>query len=238
MSDNRAGSGKCALVTGGTGGLGKVIVARFLQEGMRVAITYRKDGDLASLPSSVRSTVVSLKADVSLESDVQKTFAQARSAMGGTDIVVHTVGGFLPRKAFADVSMEEWDRMQSINLKTTFLVTREAVRSMKGQPYGRIINFSAMVGINPTEGRIAYALSKSGVMLLTELVGGELKGTGITVNAIAPSIIDTAANRESMPGEDYGRWVKPENIADMILYLCSDSAKDVTGTTFRARGGL
>ncbi len=95
-----------------------------------------------------------------------------------------------------------------------------------------------MAGLRPSAGRAAYAISKSAVALFTEIAAQELKGTGITVNAIAPSIIDTEANRKSMPNEDYTAWVKPEHIADMICYLCSDAAKDITGTVVKAYGGV
>jgi NAD(P)-dependent dehydrogenase (short-subunit alcohol dehydrogenase family) len=109
---------------------------------------------------------------------------------------------------------------------------------MKNQKYGRIVNISAMVGLNPSPGRSAYAISKSAVSLFTDIVGQEQKGSGITINAIAPSIIDTPANRISMPEEDFNRWVKPEHIADIICYLCSEAASDVTGTTIKAFGGM
>ena len=230
--------GKTAIVTGATGALGLAIVRRFFDEGVTIVATCRDPKELTKLRGPVGSHISAVQADVTVESDVQRLFESSAKGMGRIDILVNTVGGFLPRKPIADLTMEEWDRMMSVNLRSTFLCSREALRRMKNQPYGRIINISAMAGLNPSAGRSAYAISKSAVSMLTDIAGQEQKGTGITVNAIAPSIIDTLANRQSMPEEDFGRWVKPENIADIICYLCSDAAGDVTGTTIRASGGI
>lgn len=230
--------GKTAIITGGSGALGAVIVRRFLDEGMKVAVSYRDPKEFGRLPEKIRTVIDSSQIDVTVESEVQRLFDNAVTKMQKVDILVNTVGGFLPRKPITDVTVEEWDRMMSINLKSVFLCSREALRRMTGQHYGRIVNISAMTGLNPSPGRTAYAISKSAVSLLTDLAGQESKGTGITVNAIAPSIIDTEANRQSMPGEDYSQWVKPEHIADIICYLCSDEARDITGTTIKAVGGL
>lgn len=128
--------------------------------------------------------------------------------------------------------------MMNINLKSAFLSTREALRRMKGQSYGRIINISAMVGLSPTPGKAPYAVSKAAVSLLTDIVAREHKGTGITINAIAPSTILTPANLAWARGKEADQWVKPEEIADLIVYLCSPSAGAITGTTFKAYGGV
>ncbi len=220
------------------GALGMVVARRFLDEGLKVMGSYRNPKELSGLSDSIRSHILQVQVNVTIESEVQNMFEIAIRTMGGIDILVNTVGGFLPRKPIPDVTVEEWDQMMNINLKSTFLCSREALRRMKGQQYGRIINISAMVGLNPSPGRSAYAISKSGVALITQIAAEEQKGSGITVNAIAPSILDTTANRKSMPDEDFNRWVKPEKIADTICYLCSDAASDITGTIVKAYGGI
>ncbi|HEY6951971.1 MAG TPA: SDR family NAD(P)-dependent oxidoreductase, partial [Bacteroidota bacterium] len=197
--------GKSAIVTGGTGALGMVVLRRFLDEGVRITASYRDPKELNNVPSTVRSRISFFQADVTDEKAVLRLFETAAKTDTRLDILVNTVGGFLGRKLIPDVTIEEWDRMMNINLRSTFLCSREALRRMKDQGYGRVINISAMVGLNPTAGRSAYAISKSAVSLFTEIAGLEQKGSGITVNAIAPSIIDTAANRESMPDEDFRR---------------------------------
>ncbi len=230
--------GKTAIVTGSTGALGSVVARRLLDEGMRVAGSYRDESELSVYSDSVRLRMVFIKADVTIEQDVQKMFDTAIKTFGKIEILVNTVGGYLSTKPITEVTAEEWDRMMNINLKSTFLCTREALRRMKNSRYGRVINISAMVGLNPSPGKSAYAISKSGVSLLTDIAGQEQKGSGITINAIAPSILDTPANRASMPSEDFRRWVKPENIADIVCYLCSDAAAEVTGSTIKAFGGV
>jgi NAD(P)-dependent dehydrogenase (short-subunit alcohol dehydrogenase family) len=109
---------------------------------------------------------------------------------------------------------------------------------MEGHSYGRIIHISAMTGLRPLPERIPYSVSKASVALLTELVAQEVKGTGITVNAIAPSVIATSANLVSSSGEDTAKWVIPEQIADIILSLFSPAAAAINGTTIRAFGAL
>ncbi len=231
--------GRRAIVTGSSGALGSIIAQRFLAEGALVAGSHRdpKKED-AGETGTIKSSLFRIPADVTDESQVASLFTIAAEKMGGVDIVVNTVGGFLPRTEIPDITLTQWNAMMDINLKSTFLCTREALRRMKGKAYGRIVNISAMTGLRPSPGRAAYAVSKSAVALFTEIAAQEQKGTGITINAIAPSIIDTEANRKSMPDEDHAAWVKPEHIADIICYLCSDVAKDVTGTIIKAYGGV
>lgn len=231
-------AGKIALVTGGTGALGSVIADRLMKEGAHVFVTYRSEKELGNVHDSSGNRIAAIKVDVTDEQQVAELFSKIVSERHRIDIVVNTVGGFLPQKNITEVSLQEWNLMMDINLKSAFLSTREALRAMKGQSYGRVINISAMVGLSPSPKRAPYAISKAGVSLLTEIVAQEQKGTGITVNAIAPSIIATAANITSMPNEDHRKWVKPEEIADAINYLCSEAGGAITGTTLKAYGGM
>lgn len=229
--------GKTVLVTGGSGALGSVIVQRFLAEQAKVALSYLSGKEMDRVKEKIGQSLA-VQADVTKEADVVKLFDVVAKQFKRIDIVVNTVGGFLARKPVVEVSLEEWDLMMNMNLKSAFLCTREALRRMKGQPYGRIVNMSAMVGLAPSPSRAPYAISKSAVSLLTDLAAQEVKGSGITVNAIAPSIIKTEANLASMPDEDSKKWVRPEEIADLICYLCSDAGGALTGTTLKAYGGV
>ena len=229
---------KVALVTGGAGALGSVIAQRLATEGARVFVASRQREVQRHRSDPPNAQIASIKADVTDEADVVRLYDEILAASGHIDIVVNAVGGFLPEKPLEDVSAKEWDSMMNINLRSSFLSTREALRRMKGREYGRIINLSAMGGVNPTPGRAAYAISKAGVSILTEVVAREQKGRGITVNAIAPGIIATPANLQSMPGEDPGKWVKPEEIADLVCYLCSSAGSAISGTTIKVYGGV
>ncbi|MGB2867080.1 MAG: SDR family NAD(P)-dependent oxidoreductase [Bacteroidota bacterium] len=227
---------KVVVVTGGGGALGSVVAQTFLTKGHAVAVTVRSEEERTRLAPALKEKALVVRTDVTDEKDVRALYDTVMRKHSRVDIAVNTVGGFLSKKNLTDVAVDEWERMFSINLRSAFLCTREALRRMKG--YGRIINISAMVGLKPTAGRAPYAISKAGVTLLTEIAAEETKGTGITVNAIAPSIIATEANKKSMPEEDFTQWVTPEQIAETMLYLCSDDAASISGTTIRAFGGV
>lgn len=229
---------KVALVTGGRGALGSVLAQRLAEEGADVVVSFLTSSESAGRGGEFESRIVPVKADVTREADVVSLYDAILQKFSRVDIVINTVGGFLAAKPLVDVALKEWDSMMDVNLKSTFLSTREALRRMKGQSYGRIINISAMVGLSPTPGKIPYAVSKAGVSLLTDIVAQEQKGTGITINAIAPSTILTPANLAWATGGEEHKWVKPEEIADLIVYLCSVSASAITGTTIKAYGGV
>ncbi len=229
---------KRALVTGGTGALGSVLAQRLSDEGCSVAISYRLERELAHIPTSLKDRIKVYKADITNENEVQRLYDFVVGKLSGIDIVVNTVGGYLPQRLIVDTTVEDWDLMLNINLRSAFLSTREALRRMRGHSYGRIINISAMVGLKPSPGRAPYAISKAGVSLLTDIAAQEVKGSGITVNAIAPSIIATPSNLESTTAEDSSKWVTPDQIADLVYYLCSPSAVAITGTTVKAYGGV
>ena len=230
--------GKIALVTGGTGALGSVIAEGLIAEGCVVYASSPHEKEGTSGRERLRNHVRIVKADITDEKEVKNLFDVIMRDSSRIDIVVNTVGGFVPGKPLRDVTIHDWDLMMNINLKSAFLSTREAVRRMDGQSYGRIINISAMAALSPGPGRAPYTISKAGVSLLTEIVSKEVKGTGITVNAIAPSIIVTPANLKSMPGEDSSKWVTPDQLADLVCYLCSPSAVAINGTTLKAFGGM
>lgn len=224
--------GKTVVVTGAAGGVGSALVRRFLAEGMNVVGSVRREGE------KLEQGAISVQADVTNEQEVKKLFDAVEKQFGSPDFVVNTVGGFLPSKRFSDVTEEEWMSMMKINLTTAFLCTREAVRRMTKTKPGSIVNFSAMVGLEPTAGKTPYAVSKAAVSVLTEAVARELRGTKISINAIAPGIVATEANKESMPDADAGKWVTLESIGDLVVWLCSEKSAAVSGTTFKAYGGL
>ena len=229
--------GKVVLIAGGTGALGTELCLDFARQGCTVYATSRSGRHEKHLSDSLWNSVRILQADVTVEADVIRLFDRIIQESSCIDIVINTVGGYLPKKALSDVRLDEWNLMMESNLKTTFLLTREALRRMKDRPYGRIINFSAMTGLQPTPGRIPYAISKHAVSMLTELAATEVGGSAVTLNAIAPGIISTRANRTGASEEEARQWVSPSDIAELIRYLCSQAAGVINGTTIRLPGG-
>lgn len=225
-------TGLKAIVTGAEGAMGSVLVKKFLGEGVKVIGTIHA----VQRPNNA-GPVVYIPADVTDEGDVARLFRDAVSTLGGLDILVNTVGGYLPARPVVDLRVSDWDHMMNLNLRSVFLCTREALRVMRGSGYGRIVNFSAQAALHPAAGKSAYSVAKAAVSVFTEVVAKEVQRDGITINAIAPGIIDTAANRASMPGANYAEWVSPDDIAETICFLCS-RGNPITGTTLRAFGRL
>jgi len=230
---------RVAIVTGGTGGLGQAVVKEFLAAGMAVAIPVSTETKVGSSARSLsEGRTLTLRADLRSEAAVKGFIARVVEELGGVDYLVNLAGGYAGGNLLEDTSLEEWEGMMDLNLKTAFLMTRGVLPLMKGRHFGRIINISAMPALVPGARGAAYAVSKKGIAALTEVTHEEVKGTGITVNAIAPGIIVTDANRTSMPDADVSQWVTPEEISRLILYLCSVEARSVSGNVLRVFGGL
>jgi NAD(P)-dependent dehydrogenase (short-subunit alcohol dehydrogenase family) len=231
-------SGSTTLITGGTGALGRVVAERFLGEGSNVATSYRSEEELKSLSEEFRKKVFAVRADVTGDEEVELLFRRVIGKFGRVDILINIVGGYLPGSSVKDVMTKDWDRMMDMNLKSVFLCSRTFLRNIGKASYGRIISMAAMPALRPAAGKAPYAVSKSGVVMLTQILAEELKGTGVTANAIAPSIIRTQANVESMPGEDHSRWVAPGDIAGMMVTLCSEEGGSVNGACIPLFGGV
>jgi NAD(P)-dependent dehydrogenase (short-subunit alcohol dehydrogenase family) len=147
--------------------------------------------------------------------------------MGGLDGLVNIAGGFRWEKIEGG-NVATWDQLYNVNLRTTVNAVQAAL-PLFGAEHGRIISIGAAASIKAGVGMGAYATSKAGVTKLTEALADELKDKGVAVNAILPSIIDTTANRADMPNADHARWVKPEQIADLVVFLLSDRSAAITG---------
>lgn len=233
-------SGKIALLTGGTGELGKAVAETFIAAGADVSVTYHKDSDVSQFEKEYPG-VLMLKGDLSKEKDVQKVFTTLLEKKKTVHIVCNLVGGYMPKKDIADLKEGEWDRMFALNLKTCFLCLQSALQIMRKNKYGRVINVSAMAGLSPGAGRGAYGISKAGVATLTHIAGEEAKSyqdSDITVNAIAPSILLTAANKRSASKEESTTWVTLDEAASVVLFLASDGASAINGQTVQVYGGI
>lgn len=203
------------VVTGGTGALGTAVVARLLACGARVHVPWILESELERFP--LRSEVRLAKVDLSSEAAVGE-FYRSLPALWAS---VHVAGGFAMAPV-TDTSGAEFERLFRLNALTAFLCCREAVRVMRrGAAGGRIVNVGARPAIRPSGGMIGYSVSKAAVTALTEALADEVRGEGILVNAVLPSIMDTPANRAAMPTADHAAWPKVEEVAEAIAFLAS-----------------
>jgi NAD(P)-dependent dehydrogenase (short-subunit alcohol dehydrogenase family) len=220
---------RVAIITGGTGALGKAVVSEFLREGAKVISTYIIDQELRGLLSTLKNqNLTLLKADVTREKQVAQVVKRTLKRFGRIDILVNIVGGFTYAK-IQDTDEKTWDRMMNMNLKSVFLCSKAVLPQMIKQNYGKIINISSRPALKGVAGVGAYSASKAGVLNLTETIADEVRDYDINVNAILPSTIDTPANRRDMPEADFSKWVKPEEIARVMVFLASDDSRAVSG---------
>ena len=215
---------KRIIVTGAFGTLGAAVVQAALAAGAKVAAVDRADGPPpgADLGAAARFGGVDLSDTASAKSAIDA----AANALGGLDALVNIAGSFR-WETLADGSPETWDLLYRINLRTAVAASKAALAHL--QAGGRIVNIGANSALKAGAGVGAYTASKSGVMRFTESLADELKERDITVNAVLPSIIDTPPNRKDMPKADFSKWVQPEQLADVILFLLSGQAAAITG---------
>ncbi len=229
------------IVTGGRGALGSEVVRLFLSAGARVAIPVRPGSrvtEQSTVPLTESMVPFEWECDVANERDVGGFVAAVRRTYGDPDILVHAAGGYTGGKRVDETTADLWDNMLSLNLRSAFLFVREVLPPMRERGAGRIVFISAITALRPSALNAAYAVSKRGILTLMEVVAEEVKGTGVTANAVAPSIMDTPANRAAMPKADTGRWLTTAEVAATVLYLCSQDARGINGATIPLRGGL
>src|SRR5580704_3882669 len=219
--------GKVIVVTGASGALGKVVAAAALA---RVAGVDHAASQLAATPNRIELGSV----DLTDAAQASKAIDTAASHFGKLDALINIAGGFA-FETIAEGDPKTWQRMHALNVMTALNASRSAIPHLVASGAGRIVNVGAMGALQAGSGMGAYAASKAGVHRLTEALAAEWKGK-ITVNAVLPSTIDTAVNRASMPNADFGKWVTPEELANVILFLASDAASAVTGALLPVSG--
>jgi NAD(P)-dependent dehydrogenase (short-subunit alcohol dehydrogenase family) len=224
---------RVAIITGGSGALGRAVTATLIKEAARVAVPYIVDAEVPLLEQALgakHSGLFLLKTDVTVEDQVSRFVKEVEQRMGRIDILVNLVGGFWGGVSVADTSLADWQAMFDLNLKPTFLCCRAVIPAMRKNRWGRIVSVTSRTGLTGAGDFAAYAVAKGAIATFTVSLAEELLSDGILVNAIAPSTIDTEANRKAMPNAKHERWVKPENIAQTIAYLCSDSCSVTSGS--------
>lgn len=222
--------GKVVVVTGASGALGRVVAEVALARGARVAGV-----DYAATQSPAAGNRIELGGvDLTDAAQARKAIDAVAAHFGRLDALINIAGGFA-YETTAEGDLKTWQRMYALNVLTTLNASRAALPHLAASAAGRIVNVGAMGALQAGAGMGAYAASKAGVHRLTEALAAEWKGK-VTVNAVLPSTIDTPANRASMPKADFAKWVTPQELAEVILFLASDAASAVTGALLPVSG--
>jgi NAD(P)-dependent dehydrogenase (short-subunit alcohol dehydrogenase family) len=231
---------KIVLVTGGTGGLGREVTMAFLEAGATVIVTYRIAEELAAVVSAAErigaTPPVGAAVDVTDAAAVEKFVAEISAKHGRLDVLVNTVGGYAGGTNLWEVDPKTYDLMLQLNLKAGFVLARSIVPVMIRQNRGWIVNVASKAAFDHGAGAGMYAASKAGAVALIDSLAADVKPYNINVNSVIPSIIDTAANRKAMPGADFSKWPKPDDIARVILFLCSEDARVIHGAAIPVYG--
>jgi len=232
-------SGKVVLVAGGTGGLGQAVSLAFLQAGARVVVTYRKEAEFAALKKAAGAGASSLtghEVDVTDYAAAGKLVDTVLAENRRLDAMVITVGGYAGGLKLWEMDTKVFDQMLALNLRAGYALSRAAIPAMLKQGHGTLVNVSSKAAFDHAAGASAYAASKAAVLALMDSLAADVKGTGVRVNSVLPSIMDTEANRKAMPGADFAKWPKTEDVAKVILFLCSDDARLVQGAAVPVYG--
>ena len=238
-SNNRHNfSNKIVLVTGGTGALGSSITKAFIESYATVISSYHNDKEIEKIQTDTKPTLQLIKANITNEEEVEKLVSEILDKYGHIDILVNVVGAFIGGKTVVELDEKEWDLMMAMNLKSAFLISKHVTKHMVASKYGKIIHISSKKGLHAEGSDSAYAASKSGLIRLVESLSEETKESNINVNCIMPSIIDTQANRKAMPNADFNKWVEPDDLANVVLFLSSEEAKTITGAAIPTFGVL
>jgi NAD(P)-dependent dehydrogenase (short-subunit alcohol dehydrogenase family) len=223
--------GRMFLVTGANGGLGRAVTRAFLGEGAAVAGVYR-----SGQPASEDERFREYRANVADPAEAAAVVERAAKDFGRLDGLIHLVGGFEGGAPAEDTSDETWRRMLDVNLNAAFYAMRAALKVMRAAGHGRIVAVGSRTGIEPAAGLAAYGVSKAALNALVRTIALEVRDSGITANLVLPSVIDTPANRAAMPSADHSRWVHPDSIARLIVFLASGAAADVNGAAIPIYG--
>jgi 3-oxoacyl-[acyl-carrier protein] reductase len=238
-------TGKGALVTGASGGIGWGIAEALRAQGAKVAISGTRTDRLEELATKLGSRVFVLPCDLRDRAAVVKLGEEAETALGQVDILVNNAG-ITHDNLFMRMKDEEWDDVILVNLTSVFVLTRGVLRGMMRRRYGRIVNIASISGVLGNPGQPNYAASKAGLVGMTKSLAREVSSRGITANAIAPGFISTPMTDALTPKQIEGiaaaiparKFGKPEDIAAAVVFLASDEAGYITGETMHVNGGM
>ncbi len=240
-------SGKVALVTGSTRGIGKAIAVAFAERGATVVVTGRDRGTAEIIANNIRNEfeVEAYGFGLDLSGDIESVWKEIKQAVGTVDILVNNAG-ITKDNLFIRMKDEEWQQVIDVNLTGTYKITKLVVKDMIKKRYGRIINISSIIGFIGNIGQVNYATTKAGLIGFTKSLAKEVASRNITVNAVAPGFIETEMT-EVLPAEikesylkqiPLGRFGKPQDVANVVLFLASDLSSYITGETIHVNGGM
>ena len=239
--------GKVALITGSTRGIGKAIASGFAKEGATVIITGRKKETAELVAENIKTEfgVDAYGFQLDLSQDIKPVWKEIENTVGKVDILVNNAG-ITRDTLFIRMKEEDWNTVIETNLTGTFKITQLAVKGMIKKRWGRIINITSIVGFTGNIGQVNYSTTKAGLVGFTKSLAKELASRNITVNAVAPGFIETDMTNVLAPDikENYlkqiplGRFGKPEDVANVVLFLASDKASYITGETIHVNGGM
>ncbi|MEW6663640.1 MAG: SDR family NAD(P)-dependent oxidoreductase [Thermodesulfobacteriota bacterium] len=233
--------GKVAVITGGEGPLGRAVTQRFLSKGAKVFVGWNSAEEWAEakglIPGEVKNRIADMRADLTQEDRVSELMNRAKQQFGTIDLLLHMVGMFYAGKMVWETDTAVLEKLINVNLKSAFLCAKHAIQVMMEKKCGRIVFFPASVVITPKPRFGVYAVSKSGLISLTEALREELKDTAITVNSVMFSVLDTPKTRK-MPHGEPEKHVKPSDVADFLTCLCSDECDALSGSTLKLFGKL
>jgi NAD(P)-dependent dehydrogenase (short-subunit alcohol dehydrogenase family) len=231
-------AGQVVLVAGGTGGLGRAVSLAFLEEDARVVVSYRNQEEFAALKSAAvnGSLIEGRRVDVTDETATAQFIDRVLAEHGRLDAMVNTVGGYAGGMKLWESDTKVFEQMLALNLRSGLVLSRAVIPGMLKKKRGAIVNVASKAAIDHAAGAAAYAASKAAALAMMDSLAEDLKGTGVRVNSILPSIIDTEVNRKAMPNADFEKWPKPQDIARVILFLCSDDAKVIHGAAVPVYG--
>ncbi len=223
-------------MTGAAGNLGRAVAAAFASSGAALVLLDRDDGSLRAAHGSQGERRLLLDVDLLDAAAVANAIRTAVDSFGRIDVLCNIAGGFRMGHPVHETPADTWELMLDLNAKSVIHTARAVVPGMIAAGCGKIVNIAALAGLAGKANMGAYSASKSAVIRLTESMSAELRDKGINVNCILPSIIDTPQNRADMPGADPRRWVAPEALAEVVLFLASESARAIHGAAIPVTG--
>jgi NAD(P)-dependent dehydrogenase (short-subunit alcohol dehydrogenase family) len=225
---------RVVIITGANGGLGSFVTQRFLATGATVVGASRS----ISQEDFPLPNFAALPVDFTKAAEVRGAVDSIVGRYGRLDVLVHVLGGFAGGASVAETNDTTWEQMRDLNLTSAFYVLRAAIPHLRKSGAGRIVAIGSLAAVEPHAGLGAYITFKSALVSLVRTVALENRDAGLTANVVLPSTMDTPANRKAMPGADSSKWLKPADVADLVLWLADERAAHITGTAIPIDGAI